>query len=173
MIKKNNKASYGGLMAKRNGERFEHLLDVMCAQYRSRGLACIQKTPEPMKPIRAINRNKGLYQAVFTKKAQPDYSGTLNNGKSIVFEAKHTDTSNLPCNRINSAQVRDLNAHSKLGALTYIVISFSMKNFYVVPWKKWQELLKSTGKKSLNQKDLVEFEISTKNGLLNLLEDIS
>lgn len=167
------KARYSGLRSKRNGERFEKFLDAMCVQYRLKGLACIQKTPEPMKPLKAINRSKGLYQATFTKKAQPDYAGTLYNGKSVVFEAKHTDTSNLPCNRINSAQVRDLNAHSKLGALTYIVISFSMKNFYVVPWKEWQELLKSTGKKSLNQKDLVEFEISTKNGLLNLLEDIS
>ncbi|GEK88900.1 recombination protein U [Alkalibacterium putridalgicola] len=166
------KRSYSALKAKRNGERFEHLIDVTCAHYSLRGLAHIQKTPEPLKPIKALNRAKGLYQAVFTKKAQPDFTGTLKTGQSIVFEAKHTDSTNITFDRINAAQERDLSFHNHLGARALVVVSFGMKKFYAVPWPAWVYLKQNSGKKSVNQKDLVDFEISTKNGLLNLIDDI-
>ncbi|SFB90395.1 recombination protein U [Alkalibacterium subtropicum] len=166
------KRSYSALKAKRNGERFEHLIDVTCAHYSLRGLAHIQKTPEPLKPIKAMNRSKGLYQAVFTKKAQPDYTGTLQNGQSIVFEAKHTESTNIAFDRINAAQERDLKLHDHLGARALVVVSFAMKKFYAVPWPSWVYLKENSGKKSVNQTDLVDYEISTDKGLLNLLGGI-
>lgn len=163
------KNDYKGLKAKRNGERFEQLLDVTCVHYSLRGLAYIQKTPEPMRVIAPISRSKGQYKAIFTKKAQPDYTGTLKSGRSIVFEAKHTDSTRLAFDRLSYAQEKDLGYHDCLGAKSLIVISFNMKSFYAVPWKKWKQLKQHSGKKSVNQSDLVEFEISTKNGMLNLL----
>lgn len=163
------KRSYSALKAKRNGERFEHLIDVTCAHYSLRGLAHIQKTPEPFK---LLKKQGGQAIGVFTKKAQPDFTGTLKTGQSIVFEAKHTDSTNITFDRINKAQERDLTLHNHMGARALVVVSFGMKKFYAVPWPAWVYLKQNSGKKSVNQKDLVDFEISTKNGLLNLIEDI-
>lgn len=168
MQKANN---YRGLKAKRNGERFEHLLDVACAHYSLKGLAYIQKTPEPMRVIAPISRSKGQYKAIFTKKAQPDYTGTLKDGRSIVFEAKHTDSTNIAFDRVSYAQEKDLAYHDHLGAVALVVISFNLKRFYSVPWKNWKQLKNSSGKKSVNEQDLVDYEVSTKNGLLELLKE--
>lgn len=160
--------NYGALKAKRNGENFERLIEITCGYYSKMGIAHIQKTPEPMRVIKPIGG--GRYTAVFTKKAQPDFTGTLKGGKSIVFEAKHTDGTNIPFDRINDAQERDLSYHEHLGAETFVLISFGMKHFYAVPWTVWKELKESSGKKSVNQRDLVEFEISTRNGFLELVK---
>ena len=84
--------------------------------YLSRSLAKIEKTPEPMKPLGAKNR-KGQFLACYTKQAQPDYGGTLNGGRSIYFEAKHTDDERIEQRRLTQEQQDDLEAHHKLGAI--------------------------------------------------------
>ncbi|MCC5894861.1 MAG: Holliday junction resolvase RecU [Alkalibacterium sp.] len=170
MQKANN---YRGLKAKRNGDRFEHLLDVTCAHYQLRGVAYIQKTPEPMRVIAPISRTKGQYKAIFTKKAQPDYTGTLKNGQSIVFEAKNTDSTNIAFDRLSPAQEKDLAYHDHLGAISLIIISFNMKRFYAVPWKEWKKRKDSDKKKSVNEQDLVDFTLSTEKGLVDFLEGVN
>src|SRR5699024_7034011 len=114
MTVNNNRAQ--GRKAKRNGQVFESLLERSCIYYKKMGIAHIQKTPEPMRIIAPISRGKGQYKAIFEKKAQPDFTGTLSNGKSIVFEAKNTDSTNLPFDRINDVQESDLSYHAHLGA---------------------------------------------------------
>lgn len=162
--------SHSALLAKRNGENFERLIEITCAYYSKMGVAYIQKTPEPMKPIKVINRAKRLFQAVYTMKAQPDFTGTLKNGKSVVFEAKHTDGTNIPFDRINKQQQEDLALHNHLGAMTFVLISFKMKYFYAVPFQEWMQLKESSGKKSVNQTDLVDYQISTEKRILNFME---
>lgn len=164
--------SHSAFLAKRNGENFERLIEITCAYYSKMGVAYIQKTPEPMKPIKVINRAKRLFQAVYTMKAQPDFTGTLKNGKSVVFEAKHTDGTNIPFDRINDQQQEDLSLHNHLGAMTFILISFNMKHFYAVPYSDWMQLKETGGKKSANQTNLVDYEISTKKGYLNFIREV-
>lgn len=162
--------NYGGLKAKRNGERFERLIEITCAYYEKMGVALIQKTPEPMRVLKELGR--GQFKAVFTKKAQPDFAGTLKSGKSAVFEAKHTDGTNIPFSRINEEQERDLRIHDHLGAISFLLISFEMKNFYAVPYKDWMQMKERSGKKSVNQTDLVDYQISTKKGYLNFIREV-
>lgn len=164
--------SHSALLAKRNGENFERLIEITCAYYSKMDVAYIQKTPEPMKPIKVINRAKRLFQAVYTMKAQPDFTGTLKNGKSVVFEAKHTDGTNIPFDRINEQQQEDLALHNHLGAMTFILISFNMRHFYAIPYSDWMQLKEQSGKKSVNQKDLVDYQISTKKGYLNFIREV-
>lgn len=164
--------SHSALLAKRNGENFERLIEITCAYYSKMGAAYIQKTPEPMKPIKVINRAKRLFQAVYTMKAQPDFTGTLKNGKSVVFEAKHTDGTNIPFDRINDQQQEDLALHNHLGAMTFILISFNMKYFYAVPYSDWMQLKEQSKKKSVNQTDLIDYEISNKKGYLNFIREV-
>lgn len=163
--------NYGALKAKRNGESFEQLIEITCAYYSKMGIAHIQKTPEPMRVIKPIGG--GRYTAVFTKKAQPDFTGTLKGGKSIVFEAKHTDGTNIPFDRINKEQERDLALHNHLDAFTGIIISFGMKHFYFIPYDLWVYKKENIGKKSVNQLDLVDYEISTKKGIVDFLEGVN
>lgn len=75
-------AQIRGKQARVAGGYFENIISASCDYYLSRGLAKIEKTPEPMKPLGAKNR-KGQFLACYTKQAQPDYGGTLKGGRSI------------------------------------------------------------------------------------------
>ena len=99
-------AQIRGKQARVAGGYFENIISASCDYYLSRGLAKIEKTPEPMKPIGAKNR-KGQFLACYTKQAQPDYGGTLKGGRSIYFEAKHTDDERIEQQRI-SGSVRSI-----------------------------------------------------------------
>lgn len=166
---KTDKRRISGLKSKRNGSIFEHMIDRACRYYESREIAYIQKTPEPMRITGRTNRN-GVFQAVFDKKAQPDYTGTLGNGISIVFEAKHTNNTNIKFNRIELHQESELDKHTELGAATFILVSFSTKHFYKVPWLEWLNLKETIGKKSVNEKDLKEYEVEVSEGIVKFLD---
>lgn len=62
------------------GSYFEAMISGSCDYYLDRGLAKIEKTPEPMKPLGPKNY-KGQFLACYTKQAQPDYKGTLKGGR--------------------------------------------------------------------------------------------
>lgn len=164
--------SQSALLAKRNGENFERLIEMTCAYYLKKNVAYIQKTPEPMKVISVLDPVKGHFKAHYEKKAQPDFTGTLKSGKSIVFEAKHTEGTNIPFKRIIEEQERDLRLHDSLGAVAFVLLSFKMKNFYAVPYKDWMHMKETGGKKSVNQDDLLNYEVSTNGGILNILGGI-
>lgn len=167
-MQNNNKV--GGLKAKRNGTHFEMAIERACLYYKNMGIAHIQKTPEPMKQIATINARLGHFKAHYVKKAQPDFTGTLNGGKSIVFEAKNTDSTNLPFDRINKHQALDLDYHEFLGARTFLLIAFSIKRFYAVPWEEWKWMQENNGKKSVNETELADYQISMNKGIIDFLE---
>ena len=60
--------SYTGARSRTEGAGFEHIIDNACAYYRSIGLADIEKTPEPMRPIGSPDR-AGRFLACYTKQA--------------------------------------------------------------------------------------------------------
>lgn len=165
---KTDKRRIPGLKSKRNGSIFEHMIDRACRYYESREIAYIQKTPEPIRITGRTKRN-GVFQAVFDKKAQLDFTGTLGNGLSIVFEAKYTNNTNITFDRIELHQERELDRHTELGATTFILISFSAKRFYKVSWMEWLGLKETIGKKSVNEKDLAEYQIQEDEGIIRLL----
>lgn len=61
-------AQIRGKQARVAGGYFENIISASCDYYLSRGLAKIEKTPEPMKPLGAKNR-KGQFLACYTKQA--------------------------------------------------------------------------------------------------------
>ena len=123
-------AQIRGKQARVAGGYFENIISASCDYYLSRGLAKIEKTPEPMKPLGAKNR-KGQFLACYTKQAQPDYGGTLKGGRSIYFEAKHTDDERIEQRRLTQEQQDDLEAHHKLGAIAFVLVSVSLTDFYM------------------------------------------
>ena len=164
---KNLKSVTTGKRNKATGELWENIIAISCDYYSKIGEAEIEKTPEPMRPIRRLNG--GQFVAVFTKSAQPDYKGTLKNGHSIVFEAKHTDTDRIRREVISPEQEKRLNSHLSLGAECYVLISFRFQKFFKVPWDVFRDMKQYYGRKYVVPQDLKKYEIRYIDGVLRFL----
>lgn len=143
-----------GLRAKRMGQEFESLLDESFAYYDERGFACIEKTPEPMKPVKDLGNGKFI--ACYEKKAQPDYKGTIKGGRSVMFEAKFTSTEKMGQKRVSQGQTDYMNKHQLLGARCYVVIGFATGNVYRFPWEDWCSMKEIFGRKYVTEQDNIQ-----------------
>lgn len=146
-----------GMQSRAAGALFEKRIDTMLEEYAEKGIACIEKTPEPMRPVRS--QGAGKFTAVFTKKAQPDYQGTLSGGKSIVFEAKYTSAEKIEQSRVTDEQARKLNEHEMLGAECFVIVGFASQCMYKIPWKCWKNMKNMFGHKYATEKQLKEFRV--------------
>lgn len=68
--------SQRGRQSRIMGDHFENMITASLRWYEDKGVACVEKTPEPMKPLRAPNR-QGQFLACYVKAGQPDFKGTL------------------------------------------------------------------------------------------------
>ena len=116
-----------------------------------------------MKIIRKMG-GPGQFLACFTQRSGVDYKGTLKGGRAIAFEAKHTDSDIMEYRRLQPWQLDYLKEHDELGAITFILLSFSMKNFYRIPLKQWEDMKKIYGRLHLKEEDIQEYKIK-ENGL--------
>ena len=141
-------------MGKRNrasGQMFENWILASCAYYHDLGIAYIEKTPEPMRPLRPYgSRQTGQYVACFTKRAQPDFKGVLMDGSCVIFEAKHTD----------------LKAHC------FVLVSMGLDDFYRVPWDVWKTMKARYGRKFMTAEELEEFRVKQKGSTILFLEGV-
>ena len=154
------------------GDHFENLIAASLRWYEDKGVACIEKTPEPMKPLRAPNR-QGQFLACYVKAGQPDFKGTLTGGRSVVFEAKHTDGDRIEYNRLTDEQVEKLSTHHKLGAAAFVLVSFGLQDFYRIPWEVWRDMKAIYGRKHIKQPELEPYRVQYIAGVLKLLEGIA
>lgn len=166
----NYKLSHIKRCARAAGLTFEDIIIASCKHYEMQGEALIEKTPEPMKPIRRLDNGK--FVAVYTKSAQPDFKGTLDGGKAIVFDAKHTDTDIIKRSAVSNEQSRVLTIHHLLGAKCYILVSFGFEKFYMIPWKIFDCMDICLGRKHIKKTDsiLSEYEVRYVGGMLRFLE---
>lgn len=169
----NPKNQLRGAQNRAAGAIFEQHIDAACSLYRERGQAYIEKTPEPMRPIKALGAGK--YIAVFTQSAQPDYKGTLPHGRAIAFEAKHTDDDLIKQERVTPAQTEALTLHDKLGAQCFVLVSIRMQSFYRIPWVTWQNMKQLYGHKHMTAKELEPYKLQLQpnwfsGGIIDFLE---
>lgn len=87
-----------GAVSRAQGTQFEKAIADACDLYREKEMADIEKTPEPMRPIKRLEG--GRFVAIFEKQAQPDYKGTLAGGQAVMFEAKSTATDRITQDRV-------------------------------------------------------------------------
>lgn len=162
------RASIQGKRNRADGLEFEGTIDEACEYYKGIGLAYIEKTPEPMKPIGVLNRNMGHFKAVFTKAAQPDYKGTMKGGTAVVFEAKHTETDRIKQDAVTQEQWDSLDLHEAMGALCFVLVSLGLR-YYRVPWAKWKTMKADCCHKYMNAADLEPYEVGAWPTLLRFL----
>lgn len=121
-------ASRRGQLNRAEGAEFEKLIERSCEYYREKGIALIEKTPEPIRILTKVD-NHGTFKACFTKQAQPDFKGTLKGGKAIVFDAKCTMTDKIPISALSDEQVKCLTMHENLGAISGVLMTFGFKAY--------------------------------------------
>ena len=161
--------SYQGMRNRAQGKLFEQRIDAALVHYDYLGLASVEKTPEPMRPIKRLT--EGRFVAVFEKPAQPDYKGTLKGGRAVVFEAKHTSTGQMEQSRVTADQAKRLDRHQALGALCFVVAGFGQEDVFRVPWEVWRDMKAAFGRKYVTPKDLEEYRVCLgSSGVLLLLE---
>lgn len=168
MDAKQYKAYITGKRSKAAGEHFEQLLEASCQHYRLEKIAEIEKTPEPMKQLGAKDR-QGKFTACYVKKAQPDYKGTLKGGRSVVFEAKHTDADRLQQSAVTDDQAKRLNWHYALGAECFVMVSFGFMEFFKVPWEVFRDMKDRYGRKYITSEDVQEYKVRYIGGVLHFL----
>lgn len=156
-----------GAEAKAQGKAFEDRLQAALDYYRARGVASIEKTPEPMKVLKSMGQ--GRFMCCFVKKAQPDFTGTVRGGRSVMFEAKYTTGDRLEQSRVLPSQTDYLNRHQALGAKCYVIAGFASGRVYRIPWKVWSGMKEKYGRKYVREEDLVDYLVDVRNGKLMLL----
>lgn len=152
-----------------NGKYFEDLISDALDYYYEKGYASIEKTPEPMKPLK--NCGDGTFLAIYTKKAQPDYKGVLYGGECIIFEAKYTDTDRIRQQAVTDTQAEIFERYQHMNAQCYVMVCMHGTEFFRVPWNIWKGMKKIFGHKYMTQKDLQNYRIQYRQTLL-LLEGI-
>lgn len=147
-----------GRQNRAEGKEFEKRIDEAFAYCKSKGSALIDKTPEPTKVIKRLEGGKFI--AVFDKKAQPDYSGTLKGGRSVKFEAKFTTSDRITADRVTDTQADYLTKAAALGAHCYILAGFATGNVYKIPWEIWSEMKSYFGRKYVQEADLKQYQVN-------------
>lgn len=160
-----------GLRSRLDGEIFENMIQTSLDWYRDKGLAYVEKTPEPMRPLAPPNK-QGQFKACYTKAGQPDFKGTLIGGRAIVFEAKHTGDDRIEYGRLTAEQVQSLTDHDRLGAAAYVMVSFKLQNFYRIPWSVWRDMKELYGRKYIKEAELERYRVKFIAGVIKMLEGV-
>lgn len=158
-------AAITGRRNREAGQHFESIIEASCKHYRLNHIAEIEKTPEPTKQLGGMD-SRGRFMACYTKKAQPDYKGTVEGGRSIVFEAKHTYTDRLQQSEVTEDQEKRLNRHAALGAECFVLVSFSFRQFFKIPWEVFRGMKDRYGRKYIKPEDVKEYEVRYIGGVL-------
>ena len=146
-----------GKLNRARGKEFEGRLDAAFEYYRLRGSALVEKTPEPMKPIRSLGR--GQFVACYERKAQPDYKGVIKGGRTVMFEAKYTSTDRVTQDRVRPEQGDYLDRHQALGARCYVLVGFHSGAVYRLPWDDWKTMKQRYGRKYVTETDLQPYRV--------------
>ena len=118
------------------------------------------------------NLGGGKFIAIFEKKAQPDYKGTLKNGKTIIFEAKHTENDRIEQSRLTDTQVKLLTKYHSMNAQCYVLVTVQMRTFYFVPWQVWRDMKEIYGRKYMTIDELKKYQVPFVNGTIRFLNQM-
>lgn len=147
------------------GHFFEGYIKAACALYLDRGRADVDKTPEPFRVL--SKSNDGVFKGRFTARAAPDFQGTLDGGRSIVFEAKYTSTDRLKRDVLTQPQKDALEDHARLGALSAVCAGINDK-FFFVPWEIWRDMKQHFGRLYVTAADLEQWRVRFNGSVLFL-----
>ena len=109
----------------------------------------------------------GMFMGRFTAHAQPDFQGTLDNGRSIVFEAKTTTSDRMNRDVLTTDQQKALESHMNLGAVAAVCVGLE-DEFFFIPWKIWRDMKENYGRKYITANDVEEYQVKFNGSVLFL-----
>ena len=150
------------------GSALEELINRSNDKYLEKGLACIQKIPTPITPIK-INANKQITLAYFDKKSTVDYIGVVQ-GIPVCFDAKECVPDTFTLANIHEHQIEFMRTFEKQEGVAFLIIHFVTRDkLYFMPFSevnKFWERAKEGGRKSFRYDELDEgFEILSAEGV--------
>ena len=157
-----------GKRSKAVGAQFERMIETSCEYYKAMGIAAIKKTPEPMKPIQDLG--EGRFKAVYEKKAQPDFKGTLKGGRAILFDAKHTDSDRIKRDVVSEEQEKEFNINAIMGAECFVLVSFGFREFYKIPWDIFRNMKELFGRKYIKPEEIAEYRVGYACSIVQFLD---
>ncbi len=162
-----------GLSNRNAGHRFEDIISIACRYYAEHDIAVIEKTPEPMRPLKPYGaRHMGQFVAIYEKQAQPDFKGVLMNGRGIIFEAKHTDGDRINRSVVTEVQEKNFNIYEKMGAICFVMVSMGFQEFYRIPWNVFSDMKSLFGRKYMKKEELEPYKVPEKYGNILFLEGL-
>lgn len=165
--------SVTGLRSRNVGAYFEGMMTAACQYYQEKKVAIIEKTPEPMKPLKPYgDRRRGQFIAVYEKKAQPDFKGVLMNGRGIVFDAKHTDGDRIAQSVVTETQEEGFKGYTSMGAICFVMVSIGFEKFFRVPWEVFSEMKERFGRKYMKEEELEPYRVPYTRGMVLFLEGL-
>ena len=153
------------------GNCFENYINGGCEYYSINNIAEIEKTPEPMKVIK--NLGGGMFKAVFTKKAQPDYKGIDANGIGIMFDAKHTDTGRIEKKALSTEQEEKLLKYADMKGMAFVLVSIKFERVFRIPISVWKNMKEIFGHQYMTPEEMEKYEVHFNPlGALDFLEGL-
>lgn len=163
-------ARFIGAKNRDQGATLEEQILTACGYYKALGLAAIDKTPEPMRILRRMEKEQ--FVACFSKKAQPDFQGTLSSGRAVMFEAKTTRTGKIEQSAVTAEQAEYLDNHAAMNALCFVVVSF-IDTYATVPWSDWKRMKELFGHKHMTKVESAAYRVGYgKGGVLDFMNAI-
>lgn len=155
-------AKYRSMKNNAAGHFFEDGIRAACRWYSEKGVAEVVKVPEPFRVLK--KDASGIFKGRFTERAEPDFQGTLSDGRAIVFEAKYTSTDTMRQGVVTEKQAEALERHYQLGALVGVCVGIR-EDFFFVPWTVWRDMKTVFGRKSVRAGDLERMKIPFRHGI--------
>lgn len=123
------------------GQPFEDFLKFVHERYQATGKACVHKVPTEFIPIR--NARGEVCNCKVEHQSCVDYIGRYRS-TPVAVEAKHTEDKRIDFKRVEPHQAAYLDDWDKdPEAIAIVLVSFSLRNFYAVPWVFWRAALES------------------------------
>lgn len=146
-----------GRRSKAKGKAFEEKLSKTFEYYAEKGFAKIEKNQEPVRIIRSMG--EGKFIACFTKKSQADYKGTIKGGRTVIFEAKYTESDRILQREVDENETAYIDAYEDLGARCFVICGFYSGNVYRVPWGVWKNMKRIYGHKYVTEEEIKQYQV--------------
>lgn len=152
------------------GSALEDYINHTNEQYRSKGLALIQKIPTPITPVRIDKEKRHITLAYFDQRSTVDYIGAVQ-GIPVCFDAKECCADTFPLQNVHTHQVAFMGEFEKQGGISFLLISYTDRN--ILYYMRYEELkgfwerMQEGGRKSIRFEELSpEFFLELKGGCM-------
>lgn len=115
------------------GREWERYVDTEIETMNALGRGYWARSPEPIRPLRTLG--DGRIEAVYAKKAEPDYYGILPGGQGLVFDAKLvTDSERFDFSRLAVHQLEAMKRCARAGGLAFVYVGrWPSQEKYILP----------------------------------------